>query len=47
MQCRHYLLTPVLQPGNDQQNRYNNSAHVRNVAKLIFGPWKIWFPCLQ
>ncbi|XP_050501374.1 putative nuclease HARBI1 isoform X2 [Diabrotica virgifera virgifera] len=46
--CKYYLFTSVLQPGNDQENRYN-SAHVRtrNVAEKLFGTWKKQFPCLQ
>ncbi|XP_050500857.1 putative nuclease HARBI1 [Diabrotica virgifera virgifera] len=46
--CRRYLLTPVLHPGNDQENRYN-SAHIstRNIVERLFGTWKRRFPCLQ
>ncbi|KAJ8939907.1 hypothetical protein NQ318_023248 [Aromia moschata] len=41
--CRHYPLTPFLQP-----TRYN-IAHkrTRNIVERLFGIWKRQFPCLQ
>jgi len=46
--CKHYLLTPVLQPGNEAEERYNR-AHIatRNVVERLFGTWKRRFPCLR
>ncbi|KAK9736296.1 DDE superfamily endonuclease [Popillia japonica] len=46
--CKNYLLTPVLQPENDQETRYNR-AHIRtrNIVERLFGIWKKRFPCLH
>ncbi|KAJ8958210.1 hypothetical protein NQ314_006440 [Rhamnusium bicolor] len=46
--CRPYLLTPVIQPGNINENRYN-TAHIRtrNIVERVFGIWKRRFPCLR
>ncbi|KAJ8929983.1 hypothetical protein NQ314_017271 [Rhamnusium bicolor] len=46
--CRPYLLTPVIQPGNINENRYN-TAHIRtrNIVERVFGVWKRRFPCLR
>lgn len=46
--CRPYLLTPLLQPQNEQEARYNRAhKHTRNVVERIFGKWKRRFPCLS
>lgn len=46
--CRFYLLTPVLNPANDQERRYNGShRRTRNIVERLFGTWKRRFPCLS
>ncbi|XP_066590579.1 putative nuclease HARBI1 [Prorops nasuta] len=43
-----YLLTPVLNPVTDNENRYN-TAHIktRNTVERLFGVWKRRFSCLH
>ncbi|PSN52358.1 hypothetical protein C0J52_06715 [Blattella germanica] len=45
--CMKYLLTPILNPRNAAERRYNR-AHVlgRNVVERTFGIWKKRFPCI-
>ncbi|PSN42418.1 hypothetical protein C0J52_11739 [Blattella germanica] len=45
--CKKYLLTPILNPRNAAERRYNR-AHVlgRNVVERTFGIWKKRFPCI-
>ncbi|KAJ4440988.1 hypothetical protein ANN_10837 [Periplaneta americana] len=45
--CKKYLLTPILNPRNAADRRYNR-AHVlaRNVVQRTFGVWKKRFTCL-
>ena len=46
--CRHYILTPFLNPVNAAQMRYNKShAKTRSVIERSFGLWKRRFPCLH
>ncbi|KAJ8929770.1 hypothetical protein NQ314_017507 [Rhamnusium bicolor] len=44
--CSRYLLTPLLHPKTDSENRYNR-AHIstRNVVERLFGKWKNMFRC--
>lgn len=45
--CRPYLLTPVINPANDAERRYNVSHRsTRNTVERLFGVWKRRFPCL-
>ncbi|KAK4873026.1 hypothetical protein RN001_015055 [Aquatica leii] len=46
--CRHYLLTPMVQPANTQEISYN-AAHVttKNTVDRLLEAWKRQFPCLQ
>ena len=46
--CRRYLLTPVLNPTNLMERRYNTD-HIltRNVIERTFGQWKQRFRCLK
>lgn len=43
-----YLLTPILNPTQPSEERYNR-AHIktRNVVERAFGMWKRRFPCLS
>ncbi|XP_066584148.1 putative nuclease HARBI1 [Prorops nasuta] len=45
---RPYLLTPLINPVTDAENRYN-TAHIktRYVIERLFGVWKKRFPCLH
>ena len=45
---RPYLLTPILNPQNAAERRYNY-AHIRtrNTVERLFGVWKRRFPCLE
>lgn len=46
--CRHYLLTPVLNPVTRAEERYNSShRRTRNIVERCFGIWKRRFPCLR
>ncbi|XP_041349321.1 putative nuclease HARBI1 [Gigantopelta aegis] len=45
--CLPYLMTPLLNPGNAAENRYNRAlCSTRNVVKCMFRMWKRRFPCL-
>lgn len=45
---KKYLLTPLLHPITEAENRYNN-AHIRtrNIVERVFGVWKRRFPVLS
>ncbi|KAJ8928827.1 hypothetical protein NQ314_018547 [Rhamnusium bicolor] len=44
--CQTYLLTPVVNPGPEQN--YNRShISTRNIVERLFGAWKRRFPCLR
>lgn len=46
--CRRYLLTPVLNPVNLMERRYNTShIRTRNVIERTYGQWKQRFRCLK
>lgn len=46
--CLPYLMTPVLNPATDAENRYNRSQiRTRNSVERLFGVWKRRFPCLS
>ena len=46
--CSEYLLTPVLRPQNDQEERYNEAhASTRNVIERCNGLLKVKFKCLS
>ena len=46
--CREYILTPLGNPTNDSQERYNAShIRTRNTVERAFGIWKAKFPCLR
>lgn len=46
--CQPYLLTPLQNPGDRAEQRYNQ-AHIqtRNCIERAFGLWKRHFPCLS
>lgn len=46
--CQRYLLTPVVNPLQRAEQRYNR-AHkkTRNIIERMFGIWKQRFPCLK
>lgn len=46
--CLPYLMTPIQQPQNDAERRYNRAqVRTRNVVERLFGVWKRRFPCLH
>lgn len=46
--CKDYLLTPVLNPATQAEERYNIShIQTRNLIERTFGVWKRRFPCLS
>lgn len=46
--CKPYLLTPILNPRNPSEERYN-TAHVRTrtIVERCFGEWKGMFRALR
>lgn len=45
--CMRYLMTPLANPGNEADVRYNTSQiKTRNTVERLFGVWKRRFPCL-
>ncbi|XP_050517180.1 putative nuclease HARBI1 [Diabrotica virgifera virgifera] len=46
--CLPYLMTPLLNPGIEQEVRYNRShIRTRNTVERLFGLWKKRFCCLS
>lgn len=46
--CRPYLLTPLINPTNQQEENYNRvHKSTRNIVERLFGMWKRKFPCLS
>lgn len=46
--CKTYLLTPLLNPHNPTEERYNRAQiSTRNTVERLFGVWKRRFPCLS
>lgn len=46
--CRNYLLTPILNPSTQAEERYNTShIQTRNLIERTFGILKRRFPCLS
>ncbi|XP_041349301.1 putative nuclease HARBI1 [Gigantopelta aegis] len=45
--CLPYLMTPLLNPRDAADNRYNRAlCSTRNLVECMFGIWKRRFPCL-
>ena len=46
--CRHYLMTPVINPTTSKERRYNR-AHIatRETVERMFGLWKSRFRCIS